>query len=246
MSDVRALDVSPGATAARAINRSFWNSAVVKRQVAAFDRECECTRALHADYAQRLDRVLILDGTGFRWEGLGNSGTRWMGLLRFGFATGRATYLQLSREDDATPRLDIGDYFVGHGGVDWSWRSQARAVRARMAGRGVRRPLVVEYGCARRSPPGCALARLRLSNGSQLLLAEPTGVLEWLRSESTPRWVRIVLQQQDSLEFSYSKPEALRPTGALPLVACPAQHAPRFRVQLRCREQATCHSFQHP
>ena len=46
MSDVRALDVSPGATAARAINRSFWNSAVVKRQVAAFDRECECTRAL--------------------------------------------------------------------------------------------------------------------------------------------------------------------------------------------------------
>ena len=93
------------------------------------------------------------------------------------------------------------------------------------------RPLAWRGADALRDP-ALALARLRLSNGSQLLLAEPTGVLEWLRSESTPRWVRIVLQQQDSLEFSYSKPEALRPTGALPLVACPAQHAPRFRVQL--------------
>ena len=59
MSDARAEDVSPGATTARTINRSFSIlelSAVVKsllksgeehkRQVAAFDRECECTRAL--------------------------------------------------------------------------------------------------------------------------------------------------------------------------------------------------------
>ena len=59
MSDARAEDVSPGTTTARTINRSFSIlelSAVVKsllksgeehkRQVAAFDRECECTRAL--------------------------------------------------------------------------------------------------------------------------------------------------------------------------------------------------------
>lgn len=51
MSDARAEDVSPGATTARTINRSFsilelGRRQEHKRQVAAFDRECECTRAL--------------------------------------------------------------------------------------------------------------------------------------------------------------------------------------------------------
>ena len=218
-----------------ALAEAFRSTAVVRRQDAAFARECACTRALHADYAQRTDRALILDGTGFRWEGLGNSGTRWMGLLRFGYATGRATYLRMSREDDEQARLDIGEYFVGWGDVDWAWRSQARPVRARMAARGVPRPVVLEYGCVRHAPPGCALARLRLRNGSQLLLSEPSGLLRWLSGPASPPWIRIKLAQQNSLEYSYSKPESLRTV--LPLTRCPLRHAPDFRTRelaLKC------------
>ena len=85
----------------------FFAAPVIARQYAVWEREGGCTRALHKEYAQRhksLERLIVLDGTTFRWEGLGNSGTRWMGLLRWGYATGRATFVQISREDQ--PRLD--------------------------------------------------------------------------------------------------------------------------------------------
>lgn len=89
---------------------AFWSSQVVARQYAQFTAQCQCTRELHKQYAQRhasLEKIVVLDGTQFRWEGLGNSGTRWMGLLRWGYATGRAVFLHMSRIDQ--PRLDIGD-----------------------------------------------------------------------------------------------------------------------------------------
>ena len=78
----------------------FARAAVTRRQLAAFETECDCTRKLHAKYARQhaeLSAALVLDGSGFRWEGLGNSGTRWMGLLRFGHATGRATFLKVTK-----------------------------------------------------------------------------------------------------------------------------------------------------
>lgn len=59
-----------------------------------FEAECACTRSLMAVQArghQKLERVLVIDGSLFRWEGMGNSGVRWMGLLRWGYATGRTT-----------------------------------------------------------------------------------------------------------------------------------------------------------
>ena len=225
---------------------AFWSAAVTRRQYAAFDAECACTKAMHAEYAQRhssLQRVLLIDGSGFRWEGLGNSGVRWMGLLRYGYATGRATFLKLAREcnprGEGACRLDVGEYFTGWGGVDWHWGSQAAAVRRTLAAQKVR-PLVVEYGCERRRAPGCALARLRLHNGSTLLLSEPAELVGWLRSEPR-RWIRLVLAQQDSLEGSYSKPEALRTT--LPLRACPAGAKPA-PPDFRTRELALkCETF---
>ena len=103
---------------------AFWSSAVIRRQHAVFSEECGCTPALHQEDKRRhstLERMVVLDGSHFRWEGLGNSGTRWMGLLRWGYATGRATFLRIARDET---RLDIGDYFVGWGGVDWNWASQ--------------------------------------------------------------------------------------------------------------------------
>eukprot|EP00966_Prymnesium_polylepis_P239902 5547489-Prymnesium_polylepis.1 len=110
---------------------SFRKAAVTQRQQRVWREQCACTRALHRDYARRhelLERLVVIDGSSFRWEGLGNSGTRWMGLLRWGFATGRAVFLRLTREcsdkaagrpSDRTCHLDFGDYFTGWGGVDW-------------------------------------------------------------------------------------------------------------------------------
>ena len=227
-------------TTSNATEAAFWSSAVMRRQQAMFASECGCTRALHAEYARRhatLDRIVVLDGTGFRWEGLGNSGTRWMGLLRWGYATGRATFLRIARDEQ---RLDIGEYFVGWKGVDWFWAAQQAAVRQRLLARGVK-PVVLEYSCVRRRSPGCGTVRLRHArNGSMLaLFDEPTELLTWMRSDASPKWIRLVLQQQDSLEHSYSKPEKLRTT--VPLTACPVAGAPDFssrEAALKCETYA--------
>lgn len=213
----------------------FWSTRVVRRQYAKFDAECACTKLVHKEYARRykrLDRVIVLDGSRFRWEGLGNSGVRWMGLLRWGYATGRAPFLRIARDEST---MELGDYFSGYGGADWNWRTRGAAVRAAFEGRGVMRPLVIEYSCKRRAPPGCGLARLRFRNGTTLLLPEPAGLLTFFRDPATPPWVKVVLAQQDSIEHSYSKPESLRTT--LPLTACPVAGGPAFRTRelsLKC------------
>ena len=196
----------------------FARAAVTRRQLAAFETECDCTRKLHAKYARQhaeLSAALVLDGSGFRWEGLGNSGTRWMGLLRFGHATGRATFLKVTnrcasaemhrgrRKGERKCHIDFGTYFVGWGGVDWQWRRGLQVGAADFE--------VVRYACAKRKggSTGCAVARLSFRNGSHVELEEPAGLLGWLRGSTSPRRLWLRLAQQDSLEFSYSKPEAL-------------------------------------
>ena len=231
--------VIPNATTA-----AFWSSSVIRRQYDIFQKECECTRALHAEYAQRhqsLDRLIVIDGSKFRWEGLGNSGTRWMGLLRWGYATGRAVFLKIAKDET---RMDIGDYFVGYGGVDWNWASQRAAIRRKLYARGVR-PVVLEYGCAKRAPPGCGIARLRHPRNRSVVaeLAEPKELIEWMRSSSSPPWIKLVLNQQDSIEHSYGRPEALRTV--LPLTSCPIPTAKNFRDREKCLKCETF-SFMQP
>ncbi len=212
------------------VERQFWSARAVRRQYAAFDAECHCTRELFSEYARwqrELSRVLVLDGSVFRWEGLGNSGTRWIGLLRYGHATRRATYLRLSQAGGCgTPHgrragrprawlsnrchLDLGDYFTGLSAVDWQWAGETeRTVRAALEARKVDEH-VISYTCARAASRGCAVARLSFANGSAIELAEPTELLSWLRTDA-PRWIRLVLDQGAvSLEGSYAVPESLR------------------------------------
>ena len=224
----------------------FHATAAVQRQQAVFSAECGCTRALHAEYRKRhesLEKIVVLDGSRFRWEGLGNSGTRWMGLLRWGYATGRAVFLRISREE--TPRLDLGEYFEGWGGVDWHWAAQKAAVRKTLAARGVR-PVVLQYSCAKHARgPGCAIVRLKFAKNGSIYreLSEPAGLLQWMRSSDSPPYVKLVLAQQDSLEFSYGKPEALRTT--LPLTTCPVAGAPAFSSRERCLKCET-YAFMQP
>lgn len=224
--------------------QSFREARVVVRQEAAYAAECRCTdelmKQIGARY-RRLARVLVIDGSGFRWEGLGNSGTRWMGLLRWGHATGYATFLRtgapcdgaISTERGAC-RLDIGAYFRGRKGVDWHWSGKAEErVRAAFAARGETEHFL-DYVCERDWPGGCQKARLEFANGTRIPLAEPAGMLRWFR-ESAPGWVRLRLAQQTSLEFSYSKPESLR--RVLPLTKCPIEHIGDFRsreMALKC------------
>ena len=186
--DVAALAKTTEALEAEA----FWAAKATRRQMAAFAASCGCTRALFAEYAERYRtraRVLVIDGSGFRWEGLGNSGVRWMGLLRFGQATGRATYLRLTqgcehankfeahapasgRPSDATCHLDLGDYFEGLGGVAWQWAGKNEAeARAALAARG-ERELVLQYVCDVHNlrhtdqAGGCSRSGVRFPNGT--------------------------------------------------------------------------------
>lgn len=117
-----------------------------------------------------------MDGSGFRWEGLGNSGTRWMGLLRYGLATDHAIFLQLQQDCGSTSSraslsskgskgsnaadaeecnrfkagIDPGIFVTGWGGFDWHWgHSTSRRVQAAMAARG-ETELELNYRCWKR------------------------------------------------------------------------------------------------
>lgn len=184
------------------LTAEFNAARVVQRQAAVFDRECGCTKLILQQQAQlhaSLERVTVLDGSHFRWEGLGNSGVRWMGLMRWALSTGRATYLRLTqgcagaerkqahspssgRPIDATCHLDPGDYFTGWGGVDWGWRAATeRRVAEAMALRG-EEELLLQYECVTRQAPGCGVAALRFSNGSRVVLREPDEMLHFFRT----------------------------------------------------------------
>eukprot|EP00315_Gephyrocapsa_oceanica_P028421 CAMPEP_0185461828 /NCGR_PEP_ID=MMETSP1365-20130426/90927_1 /TAXON_ID=38817 /ORGANISM="Gephyrocapsa oceanica, Strain RCC1303" /LENGTH=206 /DNA_ID=CAMNT_0028068499 /DNA_START=1 /DNA_END=618 /DNA_ORIENTATION=+ len=170
----------PVPTTAHEIEQQFAASRTVQRQMAAFNAECQCTQRLMARQAAlhaSLERVLVLDGSAFRWEGLGNSGVRWLGLLRFGFALERATFLRISRDEDCkagapsdrTCHLDPGSYFTGYGGVDWHWGTQEADTRRRLQERGVHEEVYTISGkCVTPAPglPGCSVSSIRLANGS--------------------------------------------------------------------------------
>ena len=258
--DVAALAKTTEALEAEA----FWAAKATRRQMAAFSSSCGCTRALFAEYAERYRtraRVLVIDGSGFRWEGLGNSGVRWMGLLRFGQATGRATYLRLTqgcehankfeahapasgRPSDATCHLDLGDYFEGFGGVAWQWAGKNEAeARAALAARG-ERELVLQYVCDVHNlrhtdqAGGCSRSGVRFPNGTVVSPGEPQGLARWLAALRQP-WVRLVIGAATALEASYSKPEALRTAsgGPLPMTRCPLRSAadwPSRELVLKC------------
>ena len=151
----------------------FYAARVVQRQMAVFDHECGCTKLILKEQAERhrtLARVTVLDGSHFRWEGLGNSGVRWMGLMRWALSTGRATFLRLTqdcsranrreahspssgRPSDATCHLDPGEYFTGWGGVDWRWGAATeRRVARRMAARS-ESELLLQYAGYHPNPP---------------------------------------------------------------------------------------------
>ena len=240
-----------------ALAAEFGAMRVVRRQMAVFDAECGCTKRIfqrQASLHRSLERVTVLDGSHFRWEGLGNSGVRWMGLMRWGLSTGRATFLRLTqdcsgagrREDhaptsgrpsDRTCHLDPGDYVTGWGGVDWRWGTATeRRVTQQMAARGAQE-LLLEYECVKHVAPGCGVAALRFPNGSKLELREPDQMLAFFRTTAHPL-IRLKLHQQESLEHSYSKPEALRTV--LPLTACPVAGGPAFNTREFCLK---CETF---
>ena len=249
--------LSRGEERRAALAAEFDAFRVVRRQMAVFDAECGCTKRIfqrQASLHRSLERVTVLDGSHFRWEGLGNSGVRWMGLMRWGLSTGRATFLRLTqdcaaasrreehaatsgRPSDRTCHLDPGDYVTGWGGVDWRWGTATeRRVTQQMAARGAHE-LLLEYECVKHVAPGCGVAALRFPNGSKLELREPDQMLAFFRTAAHP-FIRLKLHQQDSLEHSYSKPEALRTT--LPLTACPVAGGPAFSARELCLK---CETF---
>ena len=64
-----------------------------------------------------------------------------------------------------------------------------------------------------------------------------------MRSSSSPPWIKLVLSQQDSIEHSYGRPEALRTV--LPLTSCPIPTAKNFRDREKCLKCETF-SFMQP
>ena len=136
----------------------FASLPVIARETQLFESKCACTKRIEAGRAAlhaSLDRVLVIDMR-MMWNGIGNSLTRWLAVLRLGTAAGRATFLWMSDRDHPNPgshsrrRLrglgarptnwrkkhtvarprgfDLGDYFVAVGG-DYRW---SRAVYRRV------------------------------------------------------------------------------------------------------------------
>ena len=79
---------------------TFSESNLVQNELRAWRDDCKCAqqvearrKALHA--ANK--RVLVADMR-FFYNGVGNSLVRWLAVLRFGLAAGRATYLWRSND----------------------------------------------------------------------------------------------------------------------------------------------------
>ena len=126
------------------------HSPLLQREIDLYRKGCACTMRVHQRAAllhEQLDRVIVFD-LRFRWWGLGNNLVRWLGLLRLGLATGRATFLWF---DGGQPGkevfFDMGAHFVGQG-ADWSWNAQnEQRVRERMATHGIAEPTRIYHKC---------------------------------------------------------------------------------------------------
>ena len=108
---------SPRRFAARGVHWLLLDdSPLFQRELETYRSTCQCTsrvqqraRILHT----RLDRVIVFD-VRFRWWGLGNNLVRWLGLLRLGLATGRATFLWFDGGQPGHEQyFDIGAHFGG-------------------------------------------------------------------------------------------------------------------------------------
>ena len=76
----------------------FANHPAIARETQVFATSCACAARIEAGRAElhrTLDRVLVVDMR-FNWNGVGNSLTRWLAVLRLGTAAGRATFLWFS------------------------------------------------------------------------------------------------------------------------------------------------------
>ena len=155
----RAPDIQPAVAAADTLlpmQPEFGAISLVQKELAAYSDQCPCAQSLEAERARAhasLERVLVLDARG-AWNGLGNSLSRWVGLLRVGHSLGYATFLWLNGAGSDAPsrgdaRFDIGDYFVSVG-VDWQWnRRTRRRVAAAMRRRGQSHPFLARAVCKR-------------------------------------------------------------------------------------------------
>lgn len=111
---------------------SFASSKWALRETEAYCRKCAPThRMLQAyalpQYSGAPRRVLVVDGL-LRWHGIGNTAAMFEPVWSLAAATRRAVYFRLA-DCDASPKLclfDMGAFFRGLGGADWSWSSDKR------------------------------------------------------------------------------------------------------------------------
>jgi hypothetical protein len=160
-----------------------------------YQERCACTqrvmsraRLLH----ERLDRVIVFD-IRFRWWGLGNNLSRWLALLRFGLASGRATYLWMSDQawstqikvdvanassrrrrqkvEQPAPYFDMGAFFESEA-CEWDWSPASESkVRARMASFNVSSPVTITHRCLKHGI-NCERHELRWSPEGHLIGTE--------------------------------------------------------------------------
>ena len=83
---------------------AFSSHPLIAREASLYAQQCQCTKRIEAgrtELHRSLDSVLVIDMR-MAWNGIGNSLTRWLAVLRLGTASGRATFLWFS--DREPPR----------------------------------------------------------------------------------------------------------------------------------------------
>ena len=182
--------------AARALKRNEGGmQSRLQQEYNVYQERCACTqrvmsraRLLH----ERLDRVIVFD-IRFRWWGLGNNLSRWLALLRFGLASGRATYLWMSDQawstqikvdvtnaytrrrrqkvEQPAPYFDMGAFFESEA-CKWDWSPAAESeVRTRMASFNVSSPVTITHRCLKHGI-NCERHELRWSPEGHLIGTE--------------------------------------------------------------------------
>lgn len=200
------LDV--GALSDAEVAARFANASFIRKESAAFARRCgrysqEWEKLTRSQTFTRLDRVLVIDVSRPKWNGLGNSMDRWLNLLRLGHAHGRATFLRMdpcspplpphSGETDPRPpparapacKFDLGAHFEAEAGWSWRWDVSAAArVRAAMA-RGAPEPSAAGGGAHALWPAAvmrytCLRQSWTCLNGSLLDAASGSALVPWM------------------------------------------------------------------
>ena len=80
------------------VDPTFAAHPLIQREASRYAKDCACTHRIEAGRAalhRSLEKVLVIDMR-MPWNGIGNSLTRWLAVLRVGTASGRATFLWFS------------------------------------------------------------------------------------------------------------------------------------------------------